>query len=107
MLSTLGDTDGLDFIYYGAIAAAVSALFTLIGVVASGNVAGAVMGILGGLAFIGAGGLWVIGFGKYRAYYRSYSGYAPPAQQAQYPGYPPPPPPPPTSQVTTIYDKIG
>ncbi len=91
--------DGLDFIYYGAIAAAVSALFTLIGFIAAGNVAGAVMGILGGLAFLGAGGLWVIGFGKYRAHYRSTGGYTPPAQQVQYPGYPPPPPPPPSQAI--------
>ncbi len=99
MLGTSTDMDGLDFIYYGAIAAAVSGLFTLIAFIASGNVAGVVMGVLGGLAFLGAGGLWVIGFGKYRAHYRATSGYTPPAQQVQYPGYPPPPPPPPSQAI--------
>ncbi|MEM3032083.1 MAG: hypothetical protein QW756_04715 [Nitrososphaerota archaeon] len=98
MIGSAFDSDGLDYIYYGAIAAAVAALFTMIAMVAGGSVAGAVIGVLGGLAFLGAGGLWVIGFGRYRAYYRAAMGYGPPVQQATFPGPAPPPPPPPPSQ---------
>lgn len=96
MFSSAFDRDGLDYIYYGSIAAAVAALFTMIALVAGGSVAGAVIGVLGGLALLGAGGLWVIGFGRYRAHYRATLGYGPPVQQAQFPGPPPPPPPPPS-----------
>jgi hypothetical protein len=98
MVAPTFDRDGLDYIYYGAIAAAVSALFTFIAFVAGGSVAGAVIGVLGGLALLAAGGLWVIGFGKYRAYYRSTMGYGAPTQPQYLGPSPPPPPPPPPSQ---------
>lgn len=99
MLGTSADRDGLDYIYFGAIAAAVAAIFLMIAMVAGGSVAATVIGVLGGLALLAAGGLWVIGFGRYKAYYRAALGYGPPLQQTQFPGPMPPPPPPPTSHV--------
>ncbi len=93
------DRDGLDYIYYGAVAAAGAALFIMISMVAAASIAGVVMGVLGGLAELAAGALWVVGFGRYRAYYRAAMGYGPPVQQVTFPGPAPPPPPPPPTQT--------
>lgn len=67
--------DGLDYIYYGAIALLAAGLLLFIGFIASaagGGVAAAALSVLGGLALLAFGGLWSYGFMLHRLHVRQY-----------------------------------
>ncbi|GBC70192.1 hypothetical protein HRbin01_01902 [archaeon HR01] len=68
--------DGLDYIYYGAMALLASGLLTFIGFIASAaqaGVAGVVINVLGEFAFLAFGGLWAYGFMLHRMHARQYA----------------------------------
>ena len=73
----------LIYTWYGIVAFAAGAFLNFLGTALAfaSPAAGLVFGILGQLAFLGAGGLWIMAYKEYTA-----PGYGA--------GYPPPPPPP-------------
>ncbi len=65
--------DGLDYIYYGALAAAASGILTMLTFIASGArafQAASVLGILSQLSLLAFAGLWFYGFTIHRSHAR-------------------------------------
>jgi hypothetical protein len=65
--------DGLDYIYYGALAAMAYGLLQMLSFIAVGAgafQASVVLGVLAELSFIAFGGLWFYGFSLHRAHVR-------------------------------------
>jgi len=65
--------DGLDYIYYGALAAAASGLLNMLTFIAAGAgafQASSVLGILAQLSFLAFAGLWFYGFTIHRSHAR-------------------------------------
>jgi len=73
-MKLMAQNDGLDYIYYGAIALLAGGLLqftTFIASAARAATTASVLGVLGQLAILAFGGLWAFGFMLHRAHVRS------------------------------------